>query len=561
MDDTVARRIGLRRDEPERAPAPPPPPVAYAGLNIYAADPVLSAALDTTLDEEAEDELVALGAYWGSAEAQEVARIAAKNPPALRVSDFEGRPVHQVEVHPAFHALLNRSIGAGLAASAWEEGEERRQHRMRAAAVLIAAQCERSHLLPIGATHASVAALAYASDLEGELFPLIASRVYDRRPLPSAEKEGALIALATREGFPADGRGEILMRAEAASLGSPSDGLAVTGEKAPVWFPTADHLLVLTRTIDGPTAALVPRHPPHGDEGAVRVTELLSTTGLCAAPVAQLSFRGAPARLVGEPGRGLQVLRDVRTLTQLDSALIAAGAMRGALSRAVHHARTHFADGRALIADPLTSRVLADLALESAAQTALTLRIAAAFDQAFDSDGDHAIARIATPSARVLALKCAVSLTQEACEALGTPAALADHPAARIASDLAALTHWDGAASGAAAECVRLISRDANVLGDALEEIASDIGEQNEDLVDDVRALAERALDDGAAARAFAERLALLTAVSAMRRNLPRVVCDAYMETRLRAPHRIAAGALDTRFDAAAILDFIVPED
>lgn len=562
MDDSPGRRFGLRRNEPmPTANAAPPaalPP--YAGLNTYASDPVLAACLDTAVDEGTEETLMALGAYWGSAEAHEVARIASTNPAKLRRCDYEGAPIHQVELHPAFHALLNRSTMSGLTSAAWEEGEGRRQHRLRAATLYLTAQCERGHLTAVSATHASVAALAYAPDLEAELFPLIARRRYDRRAVPMADKEGVHIALAVAETHTGFDRADVAMRADSASAIAGLGGLTVTGEKVFVCHPSADLLLVLARTIDGPTAAIVPRYAPENLQ-AVRVTDLRTVDGLTAAPIASVSFRSATARLIGEPGRGLQVLRDVRTLTQLDAALMAAGAMRAAVTRAVHHARYHAVLGRPLVAHALQARILADMALESAAQTALSLRLARAFDQAFDSDGDHALARVVTPAARLYALKAAQMVAAEACECIGLNATVSEHPLARIRADIGALGQWEGTANEGILELAQMIERDANVLRDALDEIAADLGEANADLIDDVRDLAERSTGDVGLLRAFAEQLAMIAAAAALRRNVPRAVADAYIQTRLRERQRISFGGLDTPFDAAALLDFITPED
>lgn len=555
MDESLNRRIGLRRTD-DHLSEPPPAAPDFAGRNSFASDPVLTACLDATLDEEGEDELSALGAYWGSAEAEEVARLAVATPPTLRRFDHAGRPIDQVELHPAFHALLNRSTASGIACAAWEDGDDRRQHRMRAAALFITAQCERGHLLPVCATHAAVAALAYAPDLEGELFPQIASRRYDRRALPASAKDGLLVSLAVGEEGTQLERGAVTMRGELQS----DDVMRVYGAKPMVAAPMADMLLVLANTLEGPTAALVPRLLPE-NEGAVALTALWPLTGLAAAPFSRVAFTGAMGRLVGEPGRGVKVLRDVRTLTQLDAAVMSAGAMRAAVARAVHHARYHHTFGRPLLSHPLQARVLADIALEAAAHTALAMRLATAFDQAFESDGDHAVARVVTPAARILALKAGPHLAAEACEILGPYAALADHPAARLGADLTALTHWDGSANDAALELTALIGRDPMVLRDALDELSADLGDQNADLVEDVVQLGERAADDLSLSRALGEQLGMLAAASAMRRNLPRAVSDAYLATRLRERHRVSFGALDARFDADALIEFMVPED
>ncbi len=554
MDDTLNRRVGIRRAA-EPVPAPVRPQT-YAGLNTYASDPVLTAALDSTLDEATEDKLKALGAYWGSAEAQEVARIASASPPQLRRTDFDGYRVDQVELHPAFHALVNRSVTAGLACSAWEDGEDRRQHRLRAAGLYLTAQCDRGHLTLVSSTHASVAALAYASDLEAELFPLIATRRYDRKAVPLAEKDGATVTLALTERDTGADRAAMTMRGEIIG----GDRMRVTGDKWFVAAPTADAALVLARTIEGPTAALVPRYAPE-NEGTVEIDALRDVGGLRSQAIAAVAFHGSTGRILGEPGRGLTVLRDVRTLLQLDCAIMAAGTMRAAVGRAVHHARYRESFGKLLVNHPLHARVLADLALESAAHTALAMRVAAAFDQAFERDGDHALARLVTPAARLYAMTVAPQVTMAAADAIGASAFDAAHPVARMHADMGALSIWDGTASEAAMDLATQVGRDQTVLQDALGELGGDLGNANADLIEDTLELGERAAGDVTLARAFGEQLAMVAAASAMRRNLPRVIADAYIATRLRERFRAGFGTLDGRFDAAAIIDFIVPED
>ena len=554
MDETLTRRVGLRREEPpspaesRRAPDAGPP-------NAYLADPVLAACLDAVLDEPAEEDLQALGAYWGSAEAAEVARLAVTHQPSLRREDFEGRRIDQIEMHPASHALMNRSVMAGLLSSAWEEGEGTRQHRLRAATLFVTAGGERGHLLPLSATHAAVASLAYAPELEAELFPLIAAHRYDRRAMPLEEKDSALITLAISERGPLDEPDAIRTRGEL----SAGDTVRVTGEKVFVCAPSADMLLTLTRTADGPTVAMVPRYAPE-NERAVTIEALLECGGLASQAIGTVAFEDARGRLIGEPGRGLQVLRDVRTLTQLDATIIAAGGERGALTEVANSLRRQSVNGTSRLADPLLTRIVADLALTSAAHTALAIRLAAAFDLAFERDGDHAVARVLTPAARIHVLKSGATAAAEARDLLGVMAMPHNHPAARVPGDLAALGQWDGSADEAARDLALLVSRDPGVLGDALDELGADLGNQNADLIERTAALGREAASDPGLARAFAEQLAMVGAASAMRRNLPRVVADAYMSSRLRGGYTAQYGTLDSRFDAAALVDFIIPQ-
>ena len=80
-------------------------------------------------------DLDALGRFVLSPEAQELARLANTETPKLRTHDRQGRRIDLVEFHPAYHALMRRSIAGGLHSSIWENGAEEtgKRHQVRAA--------------------------------------------------------------------------------------------------------------------------------------------------------------------------------------------------------------------------------------------------------------------------------------------------------------------------------------------------------------------------------------------------------------------------------------------
>src|SRR5204862_356039 len=82
------------------------------------------------------------------------------------------------------------------------------------------------------------------------------------------------------------------------------------------------------------------------------------------------------ARLVGEEGRGVPTIIEMANYSRIDCALGSAATTRQAVAQALHHAAHRRAFGRLLIDQPLMLNVLADLALESEAQTHLVMRLA-----------------------------------------------------------------------------------------------------------------------------------------------------------------------------------------
>jgi len=58
--------------------------------------------------------LSAFGTDFGSAETIRLGRLANENPPRLRIVDATGTRNDFVEFHPAYHALMQKSMAAGL---------------------------------------------------------------------------------------------------------------------------------------------------------------------------------------------------------------------------------------------------------------------------------------------------------------------------------------------------------------------------------------------------------------------------------------------------------------
>ena len=134
----------------------------------------------------------------------------------------------------------------------------------------------------------------------------------------------------------------------------------------------------------------------------------------------EVEYRQAAAWLVGEPGRGVATIIEMVSATRLDCVLGSAAAIRQAVVLAVHHASHRSAFGASLIDQPAMTGVLADLALESEAATALALRLAGAADRASRGDAaEAALLRIALPAAKYWICKRTPMVTAEALECLG----------------------------------------------------------------------------------------------------------------------------------------------
>ena len=144
--------------------------------------------------------LSAFGKDFGSAETIRLGRLANENPPSLRIVDATGTRNDFVDFHPAYHALMQKSMAAGLHCPASAPDEPAgSQVSERAARLYMATQIEAGHLCPTTMTSASVAALAASPDVYSAWLPHLVSRDYDGAMKPWFEKRAVTLGMGMTE--------------------------------------------------------------------------------------------------------------------------------------------------------------------------------------------------------------------------------------------------------------------------------------------------------------------------------------------------------------------------
>lgn len=528
----------------------------FAGVNLFLSDPGLGSLVEG-LPKAVIDRLTAHGEAVGSRESFELGRIANVAPPVLRTHDATGVRIDLVEFNPAYHALMRRSITAGLHASIWDAVEPEASVRSvaRAAALYMTAQAECGHVCPMTMTSAAVAALAHAPDLANVWLPKIRSRQYDSSNRPFPEKKGVTVGMGMTEKQGGSDVEANTTRAEDARDGT----FRLTGHK---WFlsaPMSDAFLVLARAREGLTCFLVPRFLPDGKRNPIHYMRLKDKLGNRSNATAEAEFHGATGFLVGELGRGIPTIIDMVTLTRLDCAVASAGLMRVTLAEAVHHTRHRRAFGELLIEQPLMTRVLADMALDALAATALSFRLAEAYDRAEGDPAEAAFARLMTPAVKYWVSKVAPALVAEAMECLGGNGYIEESRLPRIYREAPVNAIWEGAGNIMALDVMRVLRRSSEPLEAVLANIEDSLGGAAKSTLNILRAAAAVALADEGSARILTEQLAMTVAAAALRRRFPSVIADAFFETRMNKPWRATYGMLDSRFDARAFINFVFP--
>jgi putative acyl-CoA dehydrogenase len=535
----------------------------WVGVNLFGANRPLRDALAhhaPTLDTA---RLRALGALVGSAEMQQHARLANHHKPVLHAHDVQGRRIDQVEFHPSYHALMAAALDHGLHGTPWSAGPG--AHVERAAGFMLFTECEPSVLCPVSMTYAVTPALRANAAIAKAWMPRLAATAYDPRFLPFERKAGLTMGMGMTE---KQGGSDVRANTTHAEFDADTAwgrSYRLTGHK---WFfsaPMCDAFLVLAQTPAGLSCFFVPRWRPDGNVNPIRIQRLKDKLGNHANASSEVEFGGdVTGWLVGDEGRGVPQILAMGALTRLDCALGSAGLMRGALSLAIHHTRERLAFGKRLAEQPLMRNVLADLALESEAATALALRLASSIDATEHGQGgaqEAVMRRVLTPIAKFWVCKRGAMFAQEAMECLGGNGyveAAGEGVMARIYREMPLNSIWEGAGNIMALDLLRAL-RGADVAAALDAELAPARGAHA--AFDRLAATLPARVDGGtdeAAARTLARDVALLVQAALLRRHSTDAVFDAFCGSRL-AQAADVFGALPPGMPVDAIIDRALP--
>jgi putative acyl-CoA dehydrogenase len=538
----------------------------FVDVNLFKSDTALGEAVTREGAGWAAESLAAFGWRVGSRQSLDLGRLANEHPPRLRVFDGQGRRIDRVEFHPAYHKVMAISMGQGLHCSTWEhlitQGPPRAgAHVARCAGSYMAAQMEAGHCCPVTMTHAAVASLRHQPSVARDWVPKILVRGYDSSVAPAEAKSQVTIGMGMTERQGGTDVRANTTRAEAVDGGGSRTAYAITGHK---WFlsaPMSDGFLVLAQAQAGLSCFLVPRVAPDGQVNGLKLQRLKDKLGNRSNASAEVEFDRAIGFLIGDEGRGVATIIDMVTLTRLDCAVSSAGLMRQALARAIHHASHRTVFQRRLIDQPLMIEVLADMALDAEAATALAFRLARAFDGG-DEEGEAAYRRLMTPVTKYWACKIAPGLVYEAMECLGGNAYVEQGGFPRLYREVPVNAIWEGSGNVMCLDVLRVLERSPGTLERVLAELES-LGAGEPRLaaaLDQIKTLLAEVARDQAAARALVELLALTQAGALLHTHAPHAVSDAFLATRLGGGWRHTYGAGRVRADSSAIIARAAPQ-
>ena len=507
------------------------------------------------------DKLAAFGKIAGAAEIFEKADLANRHTPEIKAFDRYGMRINQVEFHPAYHDLMAIAIENEVPSFAWN-------HPVPGAQVAHAAftymfnQPEGGVLCPMAMTYAVVPPLRTTPSVGDEWIPRLLSTTYDPRDIPASEKSGATLGMfMTEKQGGSDVRSNTSRAVAVGAATGQGAEYRLTGHKFFCSAPMSDAFLTLAYTDIGLSCFLVPRWTPDGERNNLFIQRLKDKLGNRSNASSEMELQDTWGVMIGEEGRGVRTILDMVQGTRYYCCFSSAALMRQGLVQALHHTTHRSAFQKKLIQQPLMRNVLADLAIETEAALALTLRIGRAMDEGAADEGAAALARIGTAVGKYWICKRAPGHTYEAMECHGGPGYIEDSIMPRLYREAPVNSIWEGSGNVMCLDVLRAMFREEAAIPAFLAELEAARGGNAavDRATDALKDEIDNHEDLELRARGITELMAVALQGALLVRHAPAAVADAFCASRLGTRWTGAYGCLPAGVDFGAIIDRATP--
>lgn len=521
------------------------------GANLYRLDLPLQEWVRRYKGGWAESRLDAYGALAGGP-LMAAGFLANENKPVFKSHDCYGHRLDVVEFHPAYHELMRTAIAHGIPSLPWADPRAGAQVA-RAALMYLHNQAESGTSCPLTMTYASVPALRQQPGVSDFWLPKILSLEYDPRNLPMEQKSGVTIGMAMTEKQGGTDVRANTTRAHAVGANGPGQLYELVGHK---WFcsaPMCDAFLTLAQTHKGLSCFLLPRHRPDGSRNQFYIQRLKNKLGNWSNASSEVEYRGALAWMIGEEGRGVPTIIEMVSSTRFDCMIGSSSLMRQALTQAMHHCAHRQVGGRVLAEQPLMQNVLADLALESEAALALTMRMGRAQDNPFNEQ-EEKFARLVTAVGKYWICKRAPEMIAEASECLGGAGYVEETLMPRLYREAPVNSIWEGSGNVQCLDVLRALSKEPGVIEVLFTELGDGHGDSR--LRTHIGRLQTAFADTGDIqyrARQLTEDVAVALQAKLLLETGNEAISDAFIASRLDGCGRVF-GTLPRGLDISALL-------
>lgn len=438
--------------------------------DLFAVDTALHAELARRLPPEIHAEALRRCAAVGVATTDELpalARQAEAQPPQHVPYDPWGRRVDELRTSPAWEALRVFSARHALVATGYESALGEHRRTVQAALLHVFSASSATYSCPLAMTDAAARVLLDLAP--GELRERLVAGLTATDParfITSGQW------MTERTGGSDVGGTETIARPVGGDGGERR--YTLHGVK---WFTsatTSEMALTLARIDDGGAPPVpgsrglslfcveIGREAGRGWRGIV-VNRLKDKLGTRALPTAELTLDGAPAVLLGEPGRGVANISGMLNVTRLYNAIASASGMHRACALARDYAARRAAFGRPIAGLPLHAATLADMEAEAAAVLALVMECAALLGRSeagTATEAQRRRLRALIPLAKLTTAKQAVACASEALECFGGAGYVEDTGLPRLLRDAQVLPIWEGTTNVLSLDLLRAEAKD-----------------------------------------------------------------------------------------------------
>ena len=528
------------------------PPV-LENYNLFSSDAALQTAAKANGGSWNNENAATFGEILGKAETLELGSHANKYPPILKTHDRFGNRLDAVEFHSSYHELMRLALENETHSLTWTS-EKPGKYVARSVLAFLKQQVDEGTSCPVTMTFAVVPSLRIEPEIADEWLPKVLSTDYDSRFLPVSEKRGATFGMAMTE---PQGGSDVRANITFAEKLSKRGDYKITGRK---WFcsaPMSDAFLVLAQAEKGLSCFLLPRRTSEGKKNAIFFQRLKDKLGNKSNASAEVEFHAAEAKIIGKEGRGVANIMEMVRHTRLDCAIGSAATLRRAVAESIHHCMYRKAFGKILIEQPLMQNLLADLALESEAATALGFRLARGFDEAETSDEAKFFTRAATAIGKFWNCKRAVFAVGEALEVLGGNGYVEDSVLPRLYRDIPVNSIWEGSGNVQCLDVLRSMRKEPESIEAVFNEL-EDAVKLNKNYDSFLLKLKKEFSDHDNLefrARRIVENFALALQAKVLLKTAPDFVAEAFCQSRLAKNKNLNFGTLPVGVKAGKIIE------
>ena len=536
-------------------------PTPLDSYNLFGSDRALRDGVAREGAESAERDLTAFGELLGKPETIQLGFDANRILPELHTHDRYGFRIDEVRYQSAYHELMRIGVEAGVHAEPWRN-PGRGAHVARLAKHFMLSQIESGVGCPLTMTFAAVPSLRHQPEVAETWVPRLLSDSYDPSFQPAGDKQGALMGMAMTEKQGGSDVRANTTRAVPVNAGGPGQPHLLTGHK---WFcsaPMCDAFLTLAQTEAGLSCFLVPRWLPDKTRNRFYIQRLKDKLGNRSNASSEIEYRDTWAVMIGEEGRGVPTIIEMVNHTRLDCIAGSASLMRQALAQAIHHASQRSAFGKRLIEQPLMLRVLADLAIETEAATAVMLRLARAYDEGPDNAEARAFSRIGTAASKYWVCKRGPGMVYEALECLGGAGYVEESIMPRLFRESPLCSIWEGSGNVMCLDVLRAATKDPETVPAFFNEVEKARGGNTalDAHLDALKALVGDPSMGVEEARRLVQMMALALQAALLVQHAPTAVADAFCGSRLGGESGLTYGVLPRGVDAKAIVERAAPQ-